>query len=190
MCSRADVDGSIVRRNMGRPRRSTIASIAGVRREFGRASSPDCHVRTADCEVRAADCHVRPRQCHVLASDSDVLVRNWRLPWFQWQVRKTEWQRRAGEKQARRSGCHVRRFECRVRQFQCRLRKRQRHVRRFRWHVRPIHGSTRGSLMPVVNMTAGFFTPSLIGYEPFFRARDALRITLRVSLEDKDDSPD
>ena len=39
MCSRADVDGSIVRRNMGRPRRSTIASIAGVRREFGRASS-------------------------------------------------------------------------------------------------------------------------------------------------------
>ena len=145
-------------------------------------------MRTADCEVRAADCHVRPRQCHVLASDSDVLVRNWRLPWFQWQVRKTEWQRRAGEKQARRSGCHVRRFECRVRQFQCRLRKRQRHVRRFRWHVRPIHGSTRGSLMPVVSMTAGFFTPSLIGYEPFFRARDALRITLRVSLEDKDDS--
>ena len=145
---------------------------------------------TADCEVRAADCHVRPRQCHVLASDSDVLVRNWRLPWFQWQVRKTEWQRRAGEKQARRSGCHVRRFECRVRQFQCRLRKRQRHVRRFRWHVRPIHGSTRGSLMPVVSMTAGFFTPSLIGYEPFFRARDALRINLRVSLEDKDDSPD
>src|SRR4249920_1800878 len=39
MCSRADVDGSIVRRNMGRPRRSTIASTAGVRREFGRASS-------------------------------------------------------------------------------------------------------------------------------------------------------
>src|SRR5712671_6758036 len=35
----ADVDGSIVRRNMGRPRRSTIASTAGVRREFGRASS-------------------------------------------------------------------------------------------------------------------------------------------------------
>jgi hypothetical protein len=33
-------------------------------------------------------------------------------------------------------------------------------------------------------------TPSLIGYEPFFRARDALRIDLRVSLEDKDDSPD
>jgi hypothetical protein len=77
-----------------------------------------------------------------------------------------------------------------VRQFQCRLRKRQRHVRRFRWHVRPIHGSTRGSLMPVVSMTVGYFTPSLIGYEPFFRARDALRITLRVSLEDKDDSPD
>src|SRR5436190_6757126 len=68
--------------------------------------------------------------------------------------------------------------------------RRQRHVRRFRWHVRPIHGSTRGSLMPVVSMTAGFFTPSLIGYEPFFRARDALRINLRVSLEDKDDSPD
>jgi transposase len=39
MCSRADVDGSIVRRNMGRPKRSTIASTAGVRREFGRASS-------------------------------------------------------------------------------------------------------------------------------------------------------
>ena len=44
--------------------------------------------------------------------------------------------------------------------------------------------------MPVVSMTVGYFTPSLIGYEPFFRARDALRITLRVSLEDKDDSPD
>src|SRR5216683_2688199 len=39
MCSRADVDGSIVRRNLGRPKRSTIASTAGVRREFGRASS-------------------------------------------------------------------------------------------------------------------------------------------------------
>ena len=39
MCSRADVDGSIVRRNMGRPKRSPIASTAGVRREFGRASS-------------------------------------------------------------------------------------------------------------------------------------------------------
>src|SRR5258705_13883496 len=39
MCSRADVDGSIVPRNMGRPRRSTIASTAGVRREFGRPSS-------------------------------------------------------------------------------------------------------------------------------------------------------
>ena len=38
MCSRADVDGLIVRRNMGRPRRSTIASNAGARREFGRAS--------------------------------------------------------------------------------------------------------------------------------------------------------
>src|SRR6476660_1001290 len=36
---KSDVDGSIVRRNMGRPRRSTIASTAGVRREFGRASS-------------------------------------------------------------------------------------------------------------------------------------------------------
>ena len=32
-------DSPIVRRNMGRPRRSTIASTAGVRREFGRASS-------------------------------------------------------------------------------------------------------------------------------------------------------
>jgi transposase len=38
MCSRPDVDGSTVRRNMSRPRRSIIASTAGVRRQFGRAS--------------------------------------------------------------------------------------------------------------------------------------------------------
>jgi hypothetical protein len=35
-------------------------------------------------------------------------------------------------------------------------------------HVRPIHGSTRGSLMPVVSMTAGFFTRSLMALSHSF----------------------
>src|SRR4029450_3051019 len=64
MCSRADVDGSIVRRNMGRPRRSTIASTAGVRRECGRASSRRQPNPAEPPERMALDStHVKAHRC-------------------------------------------------------------------------------------------------------------------------------